>query len=246
MDDRKQFSEEVEVNIVKQGQDISLHNASINWLKESAKYKHTYMFTWLGVPIIQLPQDIVAMQEIIWETKPDLIIETGIARGGSVIFYSSMLELLGNNGKVIGIDIDIRAHNRQTIESHPMSKNIHLIEGSSTSSEVLRTVDEFIKQNNSKNIMVVLDSDHTKDHVLEELRCFSSYVKKGSYIVVFDTTIEDMPEDFFKDRHWGKNDNPKAAVHAFLTENDRFEIDKRIDHKLLISVSLDGYLKCVK
>ena len=245
MDDSKQFKDEVDNNIRMQGKDIALREATLNWVSKTDKYKYSYMFQWLGRPIIQLPQDIIAMQEIIWETKPDLIIETGVARGGSVIFYASMLELLGNKGKVIGIDIDIREHNRIEIEKHPMYKNICLIEGSSISDSVLHSVDDFITRNQSKRVLVALDSNHTHEHVLQELRLYSRYVHRGSYIVVFDTIIEDTPQGYFSDRPWDKGNNPKTAVWSFLTENNRFEIDKKINDKLLISVAPDGYLKCI-
>jgi cephalosporin hydroxylase len=185
------------------------------------------------------------MQELIWDIKPDLIIETGVARGGSVIFYASMLDLINKNGKVIGIDIDIRTHNRIAIENHPMYKYICLIEGSSTSPNVLKEVKNYIKTNCCKNILVALDSNHTYDHVLTEMRLYSPFVNKGSYMVVFDTIIEDMPANSFNDRPWDKGNNPKIAVYKFLQENKRFDIDKKINDKLLISVAPDGYLKCI-
>ncbi|MDR3000511.1 MAG: cephalosporin hydroxylase family protein [Fibromonadaceae bacterium] len=243
MDDSKQFLAECEANISLQGKDAQLQATSIDWLETSGKYKYSYNFQWMGRPIIQLPQDILMMQELIWEIKPDLIIETGVARGGSLVFYASMLELIGERGCVIGIDIDIREHNRREIEKHPMFKNIHLIEGSSISNEVLSQVNDYIKLNNCKKILVALDSNHTHSHVLEELRFYSPFVKKDSYIVVFDTVIEDVQLDF-PDRPWGKGNNPKTAVWEFLKENDRFEIDERIDAKLLISVAPSGYLRC--
>jgi len=246
MDDSIQFQNKVECSIVAQGKDEQLKTDTSNWLRGAAKYDYSYMFRWLGRPIIQLPQDIIAMQELIWEIKPDLIIETGVARGGSTVFYASMMELLGNGGKVIAIDIDIREHNRVELEKHSMYKNILLIEGSSTSSEVLLSVGNYIKTYNCKNIMIALDSNHTHEHVLEELRLYSPFVKKGSYIVVFDTLIEDMPSGLYCDRAWDKGNSPKTAVYSFLKENTRFEIDKRINSKLLISVAPDGYLRCVE
>jgi cephalosporin hydroxylase len=246
MDDSKLFQSEVSCNIDLQGKDAQLRADSIDWMVKTGKYKYSYNFQWLGRPIIQLPQDILMMQELVWEIKPDLIIETGVARGGSLIFYASMLELADSGGKVIGIDIDIREHNRIEIEKHPMFKKIHLIEGSSTSTDVLRSVNDYIKSNRCEKILVVLDSNHTHEHVLEELRLYSPFVKKGSYIVVFDTVIEDMPVGYFSDRPWDKGNNPKTAVWEFLKENDRFEIDEKIDAKLLISVAPSGYLRCVK
>ena len=219
-------------------------DATKRWFDLSTKYEYSYHFTWLGRPIIQYPQDIILMQELIWQIKPDLIIETGIAHGGSLIFSASMMELLGGTGQVLGIDIDIREHNRVEIESHPMFKRITMIQGSSTDSEIVKKVYAFAKD--KKKILVILDSLHTHDHVATELELYSPLVSAGSYLVVFDTIIEDMPEDHFLDRPWGKGNNPKTAVWEFLKKNDRFVIDKEIENKLLITVAPDGYLKCVK
>lgn len=224
--------------------DKSLKRQTIEWFVSSSKYEYSYHFTWLGRPIIQYPQDIIAMQEIIWRVRPDLIIETGIAHGGSLIFYASMLELLGGDGQVLGIDIDIREHNRVEIEKHPMFKRITMIEGSSIDKDVAREVHTFAKH--KKKVLVALDSMHTHDHVLKELEIYSPLVTKGSYLVVFDTIIEDMPDDFFPDRPWGKGNNPKTAVWEFLKTTDRFNIDKEMENKLLITVAPDGYLKCVR
>lgn len=184
------------------------------------------------------------MQEIIWHVKPDLIIETGIAHGGSLIFYASMLELLGEEGKVLGIDIDIREHNRREIEKHPMFKRITMIEGSSVDERVIEKVREFVQ--GKKRVLVSLDSLHTHDHVLRELEAYSPLVTTGSYCVIFDTMVEDLPDESSANRPWGKGNNPKTAVWEFLKKNNRFVIDKEIENKLLITVAPDGYLKCVK
>jgi cephalosporin hydroxylase len=184
------------------------------------------------------------MQELIWDVKPDLIIETGIAHGGSLIFYSSMLELLGGDGEVIGIDIEIRPHNRNEIEKHPMFKRITLIEGSSTDTEIVEKINKLAES--KKSVMVVLDSNHTHEHVLEELRLYSPMVSKGSYCIVFDTVIEDLPENTYSDRPWGIGNNPKTAVNQFLNGNDSFEIDKNIENKLLVTVAPGGYLKRIR
>ena len=229
--------------IAAMGNDLRLKKIALDFLCETAPYKYTYNFTWLGRPIIQLPQDIVAMQEIIWEVRPDLIIETGIAHGGSLVFYASMLELIGE-GEVLGVDIDIRAHNRLEIEKHPMYKRITMVEGSSTSEEVLEVVRRF--RIGRKNVLVCLDSNHTHSHVLKELESYSPFVTKGSYLVVFDTVVEDMPEELFSDRPWGKGNNPKTAVREFLSRNNRFVVDEEIENRLLITVAPEGYLKCVK
>ena len=221
-----------------------LKNSSMKWIEGVSRYNYSYNFSWLGRPIIQFPQDIVAMQEIVWRVKPDLIVETGVAHGGSTIFYASMLELVGGAGVVVGIDIDIRAHNRAAIERHPMFGRIHLIKGSSIGDEVAEEVYQLAQDR--RTILVVLDSMHTHEHVSRELEFYSPLVTKDSYLVVFDTVVEDMPEDFFPDRPWGKGNNPKTAVRQFLSSSERFVIDMDIQSKLLITVAPDGYLKCVK
>jgi cephalosporin hydroxylase len=237
------FEKEKIENIQKIGQDAYLHNISIEWITNVSKYKYSYHFSWMGRPIIQFPQDIIAMQEIIWQVKPDLIIETGIAHGGSLIFYASMLELMGGDRHVLGIDNDIRQPNRLAIEQHPMFKRIRMIQGSSIDQRVTKQVYEFAK--GKGKVLVALDSNHTHDHVLQELNLYSPLVTKDSYLVVFDTIIEDMQEDSFPNRPWGKGNNPKTAVRKFLETNHRFVVDKEIENKLLITVAPDGYLRCI-
>jgi len=239
-----QFEKERLANIAKLGQEPGLRELSTRWIASVSSHKYSYNFAWLGRPIIQFPQDIIAMQEIIWSVKPELIVETGIAHGGSLIFYASMLELIGENGQVIGIDIDIRKHNRVEIEAHHMSKRIRMIEGCSTSESVVKQVYALAK--GKRGVLVALDSAHTHEHVLSELRLYSGLVTKGSYLVVFDTIVEELPDDFFPDRPWGKGNNPKTAVREFMKFNDRFVVDKEIENKLLITVAPEGYLKCVK
>ena len=231
-------------SIQKMSQDSEIKELSNNWLNASLRHEYLHHFTWLGMPIIQLPQDIIAMQEIIWKVKPDLIIEMGVARGGSVIFYASMLELLGNDGKVVGVDIDIRENNRTKIENHPMYKRITLIEGSSIDEKTVQEVHKIAE--GKEKVMVVLDSNHTYDHAYKELSLYWSLVTLNSYLVVFDTVIEDILDEFCEDRPWGKGNNPKTAVHQFLREHDEFVIDKEIENKLLITVAPGGYLKCVR
>lgn len=223
--------------------DAELKKLSRLWFDRSFNYEYSYHFTWLGRPIIQFPQDMIAVQEIIWKTKPDLIIETGIAHGGSIIFLASMLELVGK-GRVIGIDIDIREHNRVEIEKHPMFKRITMIEGSSIGANTVKKVYEFAKD--KKKIMVLLDSNHTHDHVSKELELYSRLVTKGSYLIVFDTIVEDMPKGFFSNRPWDKGNNPKTAIREFLKNNKKFKIDKSIQDKILITSCPDGYLKCIR
>lgn len=240
----EQFRQECLERTKLNGKNDKLVNAARTFVRESTLPKYSYNFTWLGRPIIQYPQDMIAMQEIIWRVKPDLIIETGIAHGGSLIFSASMLELLGGDGRVLGIDIDIREHNRLEIEKHPMFKRIDMIQGSSIDEDIAKQVHVFAKD--KKRVMIFLDSMHTHDHVLKELQLYSPLVTKGSYLVVFDTVIEDMPDDFFPDRPWGKGNNPKTAVREFLKNNDRFVVDRDIENKLLITVGPDGYLKRVR
>ena len=211
---------------------------------KSCEYRYSYNFSWLGRPIIQYPEDIVAMQEIIWRIQPDLVVETGIAHGGSLIFLASMLELIGGNGEVLGIDIDIRTHNRTEIENHRLSKRITMIEGSSVSLEVAAAVRSFAA--NKSRVMLILDSNHTHEHVFQELCLYSPLVGSGSYIIVMDTVVEDMQPDAFQDRPWGRGDNPKTAVREFLKTTDRFITDNGVENKLLLSVAPEGYLRCVK
>lgn len=258
MDPVEQFREEVRENIAGLGEDRELQSASIAWLKGTLKHRYSYNFSWLGRPIIQYPQDIVAMQELIWSVKPDLIIETGIAHGGSLIFSASMLAQLDlcdaiesgvsldpkmSARKVLGIDIDIRAHNRAAIEDHPMASRIQMIQGSSVAQDVIEQVHEIASGYHS--ILVCLDSNHTHEHALAELGAYAPLASVGSYCVVFDTIIEDLPEDMYPDRPWGPGDNPKTAVWEYLKEHPGFEIDHAIHNKLLITVAPGGYLKRV-
>lgn len=245
----KQFKLEGEVEINSQGADTDLLETTHNWMVAANRYKYSYHYEWMGRPIIQYPQDIVAMQEIIWQVQPDLIIETGIAHGGSLIFYAAMLELnavCGGPGdaEVLGIDIDIRAHNRSAIESHPMSKRIHMIQGSSIAPEVIAQVRKIAI--GQKRILVCLDSNHTHDHVLSELLAYAPLTSVGSYCVVFDTVIEDFPSDEFPNRPWSRGNSPKTAVMAYLESQPGFIIDSSIQQKLLITVAPDGYLKRVR
>jgi len=215
--------------------------ASAAWLRAGWDAKHVYTFSWFGRPIIQLPDDMVRMQEAIYAVRPDVIVETGIAHGGSLIFTSSMLELLGGDGRVIGVDIDIRAHNRAAIEAHPMAHRIDMIQGSSIAPEVIAEVGKRAAQ--FQRIMVFLDSNHTHEHVLAELDAYAPLVSPGSYCVAFDTVIEDLPAGMYPDRPWDVGNNPKTAVREFLSRNPDFEVDDDMDAKLLITVAPGGYLR---
>jgi len=241
MDPISSFQREVAQSIREAREDTEFLRLSREWFEKSVTRKYPYNFTWMGVPIIQYPQDIIAMQELIFDIRPDLIVETGIAHGGSLIFYASMLELYCGRGRVIGVDIDIRAHNRERLEKHPMFSRISLIQGSSTEQETVDAV--FEMANGYENPLVVLDSMHTHEHVLAELRAYSPLVKKDGYIVVFDTIIEDMPGSFYSDRPWSVGNNPKTAVHAFVRENDAFVIENTIESKLLLTTCPDGFLR---
>jgi len=254
----EKFEEEVLGNISNLAKDTRLIDASLGWMKQSATHKYTYNFRWLSRPIIQYPQDIVAMQELIWSVQPDLIIETGIAHGGSLAFSASMLALLdyvealeqgrmldpaNPTRKVLGIDIDIRAHNRLAIEEHPMANRIQMIQGSSVDKEIIDQVKKVA--GDYERILVCLDSNHTHDHVLAELEAYAPLTSVGSYCVVFDTIIEDLPGDMFPERPWGQGNNPKTAAWEYLKNHSEFEIDKVFQHKLLITVAPDGFLKRV-
>ena len=256
MDPINEFRKEVAANIEALGKDSDLQNLSMRWFLEVNRKRYSYNFSWLGRPIIQYPQDIVAMQELIWSVKPDLIIETGIAHGGSLIFSASMLALLDmadaidagdascpteSRRKILGVDIDIREHNRAQIEGHPMSSWIQMIQGSSVSSETISQVRDIARGHS--RVLVCLDSNHTADHVLAELEVYAPLTTKGSYCVVFDTVVEDMPKEMSGDRPWGPGNSPKTAVRRYLTGHPEFEVDRSIQHKLLVTVAPDGYLR---
>lgn len=225
------------------GGDPLLKQLGIDFIEKTAPHKYSYHFSWMGVPAIQFPQDMVAMQEIIFELRPDMIIETGVAHGGSLIFYASILELIGK-GKVVGVDIDIRGHNRRVIEGHPLKKRIDLVEGSSVSEEVFRNVSDLAKD--CDVVLVSLDSNHSHSHVLKELQLYSQFVSNGSYIVVFDTVVEYLSPSVCKGRPWGPGNSPSTAVREFLNSHPQFLVDESISNKLLISAAPGGYLKRIR
>ncbi|MDQ7832271.1 MAG: cephalosporin hydroxylase family protein [Desulfovibrionaceae bacterium] len=250
------FAREVQERIAQNGHDIPLRQTAHDFLMQSLRAGYSYNFSWLSRPIIQYPQDMAAMQEIIWAVRPDLILETGIAHGGSLIFSASMLALLDlceaieagrtmdprqSSRRVIGLDIDIRAHNRAAIEAHPMASRITMIEGSSVAPEVVAKVRAAAAGHS--RVMVCLDSMHTQAHVLAELEAYAPLVTPGSYCVVFDTVVEDMPPGSFPDRPWDKGDNPKTAVWEFLKAHPEFAVDRAIQDKLLLTVAPDGFLR---
>jgi cephalosporin hydroxylase len=243
------FEQEIGERLVCNAADESLQAAARRFMLASTKPKYSYNFTWLGRPIIQYPQDIVAMQQLIWALQPDLIIETGIAHGGSLIFSASMLELNAACGgaadaEVLGIDIDIRSHNHKEIEAHPMFRRISMIEGSSTAAEVIAQVRA--KAAGKRCVLVCLDSNHTHAHVLAELQAYAPLTTVGSYCVVFDTIVERLSADMIVDRPWHPGNSPMSAVSQYIGEHPEFEIDHQMDHRLLISVAPQGYLKRVR
>lgn len=237
----EEFEKEKREWAARMARDPEMQSLSRQWFDASARHRYSYNFTWLGRPIIQYPQDILALQQVIWATRPDLIVETGVAHGGSLVFSASMLQLLGGDGKVVGIDIDIRAHNRKAIEEHPLASRIHLIEGSSISETVLEEVRSLARP----RTLVILDSNHTHEHVAKELELYSPLVRAGSYLIVMDTVVEDMPENAFPNRPWGRGNNPKTAVWEFLAYNKRFEVDQELENALMLSVAPSGYLRCI-
>lgn len=235
------FAAQKEARIRAYQADADLGRLAHRFREEAIRRDYEYNFTWMGRPIIQLPQDILAMQEIIWSVEPDLIIETGVAHGGSVVFSASMLALLGGDREVVGIDVEIRPHNRAALEAHPMKRLIHLIEGSSTAPEVIAEVKA--RAAHRKRVLVALDSNHTHAHVAAELEAYAPLVSTGSYLVVFDTVVEDLPAALSAQRPWKPGDSPKTAVHAFLASHPEFAIDRALEAKLLLTVAPDGYLK---
>lgn len=252
----EQFAQERRQQIASYPRDAAFTTQSQAWLEASMRRRYVYNFDWLGRPIIQYPQDMVAMQELVWTTRPDLIIETGIAHGGSLILSASLLAMLdycdavqasavldprASKRRVLGLDIDIRAHNRAAIEAHPLAHKIDMIQGSSVAADVIAQVHAYARS--YERIMVCLDSNHTHEHVLAELQAYAALTTPGCYCVVFDTFVQDMPADLFPDRPWAPGDNPKTAVHEFLKNNPQFEIDAAIPHKLQVTVAPDGFLR---
>ena len=253
------FKKECDLEIAKQGSNLDILKLTQEWVIKANLLKYSYHFEWMDRPIIQYPQDMVAIQELIWKVKPDLIIETGIAHGGSLIMSASMLALLDmceaiesgtvldptkSKRKVLGLDIDIRQHNREAIEAHPMSSRVQMIQGSSIAPDIIAEVHAIAS--NYSRVLVCLDSNHTHDHVLAELQAYAPLTSVDSYCCVFDTIVEDMPKSMFPDRPWGPGNNPKTAVWEYLKTHSEFEIDTSIDQKLLISVAPDGYLKRIE
>lgn len=251
----EQFQAERQQRIHQQGSDPTLRALSSQWLEASMRQQYVYNFEWLGRPIIQYPQDMAAVQELIWKVRPDVVIETGIAHGGSLILSASMLALLDlcdatqagevldprhPKRRVVGIDIDIREHNRQAISSHPLSNRIHMIQGSSIAPDTVAQVKQAIPE--GAKVMVFLDSMHTHDHVMGELEAYGTLTSPGSYCVVFDSFVEDMPPKFFADRPWDVGNNPRTAIRQWLPDHADFSVDTDMENKLLVTVAPGGFL----
>lgn len=239
-----QFEAECAERARAMAEDDALRDLSREWLMAATPHRYAYNFRWLGRPIIQFPQDVLVTQEIIWNDRPDLVIETGIAHGGSILCWASIMELAGIDGRVVGVDVEIRPHNRAAIEAHPMARRVTLVEGSSTDEDTVDRVRAIAEEH--ERVMVVLDAHHSHAHVLGELERYGPLVTAGCHLVVCDTVIEDLPAGFLDDARWDVGDNPKTAVRAFLETTDRFTVDRAIEDKLMISSSLGGYLTCVR
>lgn len=240
MNASEQFAAQVRDSIAALRADKDVQALSRIWIREIARHRYAYNFSWLGRPAIQFPADMIGVQEVVWRVRPDLIIETGIAHGGSLVYSASLLELLGGDGLVLGIDIDIRSHNRCALEQHPLRHRIRMIEGSSVDPAV---VAEVRRAASGRRVLVLLDSNHTHEHVLAELRAYAPLVAPGSYCVVFDTLLEMMPPELSGDRPWSPGNSPWTAVQAYLEEDGAFEVDHDMDAKLLITAAPGGWLR---
>jgi cephalosporin hydroxylase len=242
-DDRAQFDAARREAAARMAADEALAADALALNVAADRFDWSYQWSWLGVPVIQMPPDIVVLQEIIWETRPQVVIETGIARGGSLVLSASILELIGE-GEVLGIDIDIRSHNRATIEAHPLARRIRMVEGSSIDDAVLAEARQAAA--GVQRVMVILDSNHTHDHVLAELRAYAPLVTVGQFLVVADTFVEDIPPQDHRPRPWGPGNNPATALEAWLDERGDFERDAFVNAKLLVTASPGGYLRRVR
>ena len=238
----ERFQQEREADIEKMGNDAVLRQKSLDWMLHADKYKYTYNYAWMGRPIIKFPNDILIQQEIMWELKPDLVIETGIAHGGSIIFTASMMEMMGIPGEVVGVDIDIRPHNKHAIDNHPMKKRITMYEGSSVEPNIIDKVKNHTI--GKRCVMVILDSLHSHNHVYQELCAYAPMTTNGSYCILPDTFIEFFPKGYYSEsRPWDVGDNPYTAMRSFMDQNNSFEIDKSRPNKAIITETIDGYLK---
>lgn len=243
MDDLDRFRQERADGIARMTADAGLRARARRMFEDMVAARYHYNFDWAGLPIIQFPEDILAVQELVWRIKPGAVVETGVARGGSILHYASLLGMLGGDRVAVGVDIDIRAHNRARIEAHPLAARVRLVQGSSVEPGTVAEVERHL--GGRAPVLVVLDSNHTHDHVLRELHAYARFVTPGSYLVVFDTVIEFLPAETNAGRSWGKGDSPYSAVAEFLRENKRFEVDKDLENKLLFTCCPGGFLRCV-
>lgn len=239
------FAREVQGRLGENARNRPLQQSSAEFLQHSLRAQYSYNFSWMSRPIIQYPQDIVALQELIWRNRPDLILETGIGHGGSLILSASMLALLDyperTHRRVLAVDIDLRQHNRRALVEHPLGHLIQTVDGSSVEPQTVELVHQLAQEFPTR--MLILDSNHTHQHVLQELEAYAPLVTPGQYLVVFDGLIENSPPDMFPDRPWGPGDNPLTATREFLKTHPEFEIDQELENKLLISAAPSGYLK---
>jgi cephalosporin hydroxylase len=242
-DDRAEFEDEKRAAAARLASDAALLHRAAELQIDAARHRYTYLWSWLGLPIIQLPADVVALQEIVWETRPDVVVETGVARGGSLALFASILQLLGGDGIVVGVDVEIRPHNRRAIEEHPLAHRIRLVEGSSTDERTVAKVRAAIPP--GARVMVVLDSDHSHAHVLAELRHYAPLVTPGAFLIVADTGLGIPEAATYRVRDWGPENNPMTALRAFLAETQRFVVDEFYNAKLLVTSNPSGYLRCV-
>ncbi|MDP2156434.1 MAG: CmcI family methyltransferase [Nitrospirota bacterium] len=221
--------------------DEALKKDALDVLVRADQYRWIHQTNWMGEPILNLPQDMFALQEIIFRTRPKFIIESGVAWGGSLLFYATLMEVLGGE-RIIGIDIFIPEDLRERIYAHKkLSERITLINSSSIEESTVSRVKSII--GDSREVMVILDSYHTHEHVLKELRSYSPFVGQGHYIVCGDTVVENIPVQEHRTRPWVPGNNPRTAVREFLKENGRFAVDTAIENKLLFTCNPGGYLR---
>lgn len=214
---------------------------NLEWLRQAAPHGHLYQHRWLGERFFHLPGDMIALQEILTVVRPRLVIHTGIAAGGGPIFLASILELLGGDGTVVAIDPAPRAEGREAIMGHRLARRIEIVEGSPFEPCVVERLQALASERSP--VIVVLDLIHTQAHVEQELEQLGPLVSPGSYMVVLDTVMEDLPAEMFEGRPYGKGNNPGTAVAAFLRRDDRFEVDYTFEDRVLLTLAPGGFLR---
>ena len=223
------------------GKSELLRKKAIELIVQSDKFNYGYQWEWCGIPIIRHPDDIVLQQEIIWSLKPSHIIETGIARGGSLALSSSLLQICTGGGKVLGLDIKILEHAVQKLKPWVENKQVYIYECDSASTAAVTYAKNFLKDNKCP-VLVILDSNHTSEHVFNELNCFAPLIPVGSIVIVADTIIEEMPVDYYPNRPWGIGNSPLTAANRFLELNSNFKRDERWSRRSLMSEFRDGII----